>query len=421
MQGRGEFVLTVRTTVDLDTQFAAEQVLETTVQSHGRANNFSTGALVAMEPGGAVRALVGGVDYGESQFNRATRARRQPGSSFKTYVYAAALENGYDERTMLRDRSPACGRWSPRNYNGSFGSGARVTMQDAFKRSLNTTAVALSLDVGRSNVVAYPDRLGVSGVRPSCSMALGDTGITPLEHTAGYAVFANGGKAAKPYAILEVFNSTGDRVYAHNADNAPSERIVPLAVAEQLNRLMAAVVESGTGRAAELPFTHAVGKTGTSSSYRDAWFMGFTGQYVTGVWLGNDNYRPMTRNRGGVTGGSYPAQIWQQFMSLAHRSMDIPTIPGLRPHPVQIAEAQRIAALPQSTPSDQLDAAARTQTGLVPDRTRALLSRIEQSIEKAISGVELATPPVTAPPGGNERRAEGLPSLQAASADGRAR
>jgi len=353
MRGRDEYLLTVRTTVDRGLQRAAEKVLETTVQTHRRAYNLSTGALVSMERDGAVRALVGGVDYGESQFNRATRARRQPGSSFKTYVYAAAMQNGYSSRTTLRDRSVRCGRWSPKNYNGSYGSGRRVSMTNAFRRSLNTTAVALSLEIGRKKVVEFVERLGIRGVRPSCSMALGDTGITPLEHTGGYAVFANGGKYARPYGITQIMNSRGQRIYDHAVDEPVDSRILTRRVVENTNRLMHAVVENGTGRRAQLPFTHAVGKTGTSSSYRDAWFMGFTGKYVTGVWLGNDNYRPMYRRggRGGVTGGSLPAQTWQAFMEIAHRSMNIPTIPGLRPHPRQREERARLAELKQRDPT----------------------------------------------------------------------
>lgn len=386
MRGKGSYVLSVRTTVDLELQFAAEQILTSVVNNNGRANNFRTGALVAMQPDGAVRAIVGGVDYGESQFNRATRARRQPGSSFKTYVYAAALENGYSERSRLRDRARRCGRWSPKNYNGSSGSGGRVSMTNAFRRSLNTTAVNLSLDIGRRKVVAFTERLGIRGVRPSCSMALGDTGITPLEHVAGYATFANGGKLAKPYSVLEITNSRGERVYARALDAPPAEQVIEREVVAQTNRLLHAVVEAGTGRRAQLDFTHAVGKTGTSSSYRDAWFVGFTGAYVVGVWLGNDNYRPMYRRsgRGGVTGGSYPAETWKKFMETAHRSMDIPTIPGLSPHPTQVAERRRIAELKSSDPTlAQALAGNRDPNELMPKATRSTLASILANLARA--------------------------------------
>ncbi|MEO1694191.1 MAG: PBP1A family penicillin-binding protein [Pseudomonadota bacterium] len=389
MRGRDEYVLTVRTTVDLDLQEAGEDALKQTVRTYGRSGRFGTGALVSMNPDGAVRALVGGIDYGESQFNRATRARRQPGSSFKTYVYAAALAGRYSERSTLRDSSPRCGRWSPRNYNGSYGSGRRVSMTDAFRRSLNTTAVKLSLELGRRNVVSFVEKLGIPGVRPSCSIALGDTGITPLQHTGGYAVFANGGKEATPYAITEITNSSGQRVYVRARDADAREQLIPERAVQQTNRLMFAVTTAGTGKRANLDFTHAVGKTGTSSSYRDAWFMGFTGELVTGVWLGNDNYRPMRkRGGGGVTGGSYPAQTWKAFNERAHTSMNIPTIPGLRTHPRQVAERQRLAALRVSDPSLS---AARANAEEAPDggisaSTAKILGAIKADLERIEGG-----------------------------------
>ncbi len=384
MKGQNKFVLTARLTVDLELQNLAENTMESLVNTYGRSNNFSSGALVSMEPDGAVRALVGGIDYGESQFNRATRARRQPGSSFKAYVYATGLMNGYSIRSRLRDSSPRCGRWSPRNYNGSYGSGRRVSMTDAFRRSLNTTAVAISLDVGRQKVIDFTKQLGIEGVRRSCSIALGDTGITLLEHTGGYAAFANGGMKVTPYGLLEIYDSRGQLAYSRQRDEPKPKRVMPLQVAQQMNTLLHSVVEAGTARRAKLEFTHAVGKTGTSSSYRDALFMGFTGRYVTGVWVGNDNYRPMRRRGGGVTGGSFPAQAWQAYMSVAHRDYDIPTIPGLEPHPTQIAERARLAKLRRSDPTlgaDRQTDGARV--GRLPVDTRKALNALRRDINKA--------------------------------------
>lgn len=381
MKGKGKYVLTARLTIDLDLQKAAEQTIVSMVETNGRSRRFRTGALVSMSPDGAVRALVGGVDYGDNQFNRATRARRQPGSSFKAYVYASGLMNGYTIDTRLRDVSPRCGRWSPKNYNGSYGSGRRVSMTEAFRRSLNTTAVAISLKVGRKRVVALTRELGIKGVRPSCSMALGDTGITLLEHTGGYASFANGGLAVRPYGVLEIYDSRGHVLYNHSRDAPPAKRVFPKRVAEQVNQLLFSVVDAGTGRRAGLDFTHAVGKTGTSSSYRDALFMGFTGQYVTGVWFGNDNYRPMDR----VTGGSFPAQAWQTYMTLAHRSMDIPQIPGLPVHPVQVEERVRLAKIRASDPT----LARREKTGdgrseRLPAATRKALEGLREELRKKL-------------------------------------
>ncbi|MEM7775768.1 MAG: PBP1A family penicillin-binding protein [Pseudomonadota bacterium] len=398
MKGKDKFVLTVRLTVDLGLQRTAEQAIQSIVANNGRGRAFRNGALVSMEPNGAVRALVGGVDYGDSQFNRATNARRQPGSSFKAYVYAAGLMNGYSLNSRLRDSSPRCGRWSPRNYNGSYGSGRRVSMLDAFRRSLNTTAVAISLDVGRNKVIDLTKKLGIKGVRRSCSIALGDTGITLLQHTSGYAAFASGGMKVTPYAVLEIYDSQGKTLYVHSEHGPKPERVMPRRVAESMNILLKSVVDGGTGRRAQLEFTNAVGKTGTSSSYRDALFMGFTGQFVTGVWFGNDDYRPMVNRYGkGVTGGSFPAQAWQTYMAAAHRTMDIPTIPGLQPHPVQVDERARLARLRTSDPTLAPSTSNRNApaSGRLPAATRKVLEALRAKLKglKSAPGESPASAP----------------------------
>ncbi len=385
-KGKGEYILTARTTVDLELQKAAEQALVSTIKKEGRYRRARAGALVSMETDGAVRAIVGGDDYGRSQFNRATSARRQPGSSFKPYVYAVALESGMRPGTTVRDRSRSCGRWSPKNYNGSYGSGRRVPLSYALAKSLNTTAVELSLSLGRDKVMDMVDRLGVSGVRKTCSMALGDGGVTVLEHTGGFATFANGGKLAKPYGILELTNSRGELIYSRERDEPPPPQIVPRRVAEDLNQMLYQVVHAGTGKRAFLDFTHAVGKTGTSSSYRDAWFMGFTGKYVTGVWFGNDDFRPTGR----VTGGSLPAQTWHAYMSVAHKDMNFPTIPGLDTHPTQAAERARVAYLRENDPAFAARSRQKEQGKLLPDRTRRALRALAAAMRKA-NGREPAT------------------------------
>jgi penicillin-binding protein 1A len=383
-QGKGQFVLTARTTIDTGLQKAAEEALVSTIRDAGRRVGAKTGALVSMDTDGAVRAIVGGMDYGESQFNRATAAKRQPGSSFKLYVYAAALENGYNPRSRVRDSSRSCGNWHPSNYSGGGGSGRVLSLGEAFAKSLNTTAAELSFSVGREKVIELAQRIGVPGVKKTCSMALGDGGVTPLEHTGAYATFANAGKLAKPYAILELVSSQGELVYSRERDEPPAPQVVERRFAEQMNQMMQMVVEEGTGKRAALEFTHAVGKTGTSSGYRDAWFMGFTGQLVTGVWIGNDEFRPMNN----ITGGSLPAQIWNSFMSVAHTNMNIPPIPGLPPHPTQVAELQRLAELKRADPSlaqAQTAAAetARKSPSLIADPTREALKRIGVSLRKA--------------------------------------
>lgn len=380
-RSKHQYVLTARTTIDLDMQAKAEQALLTTLRKSGRYKRARSGALVALEVDGALKAMVGGPDYGESQFNRASHAKRQPGSSFKPYVYAAALEKGYTSMSRVRDVSPRCGRWSPKNYSGSRGSGRRLTLSEALARSLNTVAVFLSLKIGRENVIKFMDRIQIKGVRKTCSIALGDGGLTPLEHTGGYATFANGGVLAKPYAILELFNARGELVYSRERDEPPAPQVVKPKVVHQLNQMLHGVVTSGTGRRAQLPFTHVAGKTGTSSSYRDAWFMGYTGKLVTGVWIGNDNFRPTA----GVTGGSLPAQTWQAFNSVAHTSMDFPPIPGLPEHPTQAAERQRLAQLRLSNPDAEKSQAATNlvKKRTLSKRTRDVLLRIDTAMRKA--------------------------------------
>jgi penicillin-binding protein 1A len=385
-EGKGSYVLTARVTVDLDMQRAAQEALVTTLRSAGARSNPFSGAMVAMDPDGAVRAVVGGIDYGESQFNRATNARRQPGSSFKVYVYATALENGYTPRSLVRDASGSCGNWAPRNYSGSGGSGRSLTLTDAFKVSLNTTAADLSFKVGRDKVLEMTRRLGVVGVRRTCSMALGDTGITVMQHTAAYATFANGGKLTRPYAVLELTNSKGEVIYSRERDEPEAPQVIDRRVVEMMNQMMLAVVTEGTGRRAILDFTHAVGKTGTSSGWRDAWFVGFTGALVAGVWVGHDDFRPMWLAGGGVTGGTLPTQAWHAFMSVVHTNRNIPTIVGLTPHPAQVAEQQRLAELKRTDPSlaqAQMAHASQKKSSIMADQTRDALRRLADGMRRA--------------------------------------
>ncbi len=400
MAGKGHFNLIARTTVDLSLQEAAEKALVSALRQRGRAVRADAGALVSMETDGAVRALVGGPDYGESQFNRATKARRQPGSSFKVYVYATALENGYTPTTTVRDASRSCGHWHPQNYNGGHGSGARMPLWLALAKSLNTTAAELSFAVGREKVIEMTQRLGIQGVQKSCSMALGDTGITPIQHVGGVATFANGGRLAKPYAILEIYTANGELVYSRERDEPPAPQIVSREVAEQMNQMLFKVVEEGTGQRAKLDFTHVAGKTGTSTGPKDVWFVGFTGKYVGGVWIGRDDNRPMSA---GTTGGQLAAPIWQQFMSVAHTDMNIPTIPGLSPHPVQAAEQQRIAAMERNKVAASEPAGSRSQS-LMSERTRKALERIVKSLRTASGDEGQEEPAPGAPP--PDRRAD---------------
>ncbi len=375
MRESGEFVLTARTTVDIGLQKAGEDAIQNVLRKHGRARRVKQGALVAMETDGAVRALVGGRDYGESQFNRATHAQRQPGSSFKPYVYLTALENGYTPDTIVLDGPISCGRWSPRNYSGGYRG--RLPMKHALMRSLNTVAVRLSLSVGREKVLANVHKIGHTKVKKTCSMALGDTSLTLLAHTGGFAVFASGGMSVKPYAIEEIRNSFGKLLYTRERNAPKLKRIFERSKIEQLNSMLALVVASGTARRAQLPFTYAVGKTGTSSAWRDGWFMGFTGQYVAGTWFGNDDYSPTNR----VTGGNLPAMAWKDFMMFAHATYNIPQIPGLPVHPAQAVEQQRIADLQRI--ETRLGRGPTAALYRMPERTLESLETIKRLLENA--------------------------------------
>lgn len=268
-----------------------------------------------------------------------------------------------------------------------------MPMYRAMARSLNVPAVEMSFKVGRDKVIEMTRRLGIKGIRKSCSMALGDRGITPLEHAGGIATFANGGKLARPYGILDIVNSKGELIYSRDRDEPEAPQVIKRKVAEQMNWMLQQVVENGTAKRAQLSFTHAVGKTGTSTGPKDVWFVGFTGKYVGVVWLGNDNNRPMS----GTTGGQYAAPVWHSFMSVAHKDMNIPTIPGLRPHPVQLAEQRRLAAL-GGPPTSLADRNEKASSRLMSDAARDALRRVARAMRKAAGIKEPEPPPNTIPP-----------------------
>ncbi len=415
MKGKQDHILLAKTTVDIPLQKAAEQSLVQTIKQYGHARNFDQGAMVVMEPDGAVRAVVGGKDYGESQFNRATHAFRQPGSSFKPYVYLTALENGYKPTTVVSGSGAVCGRWSPKNYSG--GGGGRMMIKDALAKSINTIAVKVSLDVGREKVMANMVKLGVTHLKKTCSLALGDQGMTPLEHTRNFAVFASGGIETHSYGIDEIRTLQGDLRYAHDRDEPARKQIFDRKVVETLNTMLQGVVTYGTGKKTQLDYTYNVGKTGTSTAYRDAWFVGFTGQYVAGVWLGNDDFTPMAR----VTGGSFPAETWHNFMVQAHDTDNIAQIPGLPLHPVQIAEQERIAAAQQAnaTPGTA-DIPAPTPESVkdMSPATRQILQSIGTLLKEARPLAPSETPRPDRAEAPAPQPADGKPPSSLASATG---
>jgi penicillin-binding protein 1A len=304
--------LTVLTTLDPALQEAAQAALAGALAREGTALAVSQGALLALTPEGAVRAMVGGRDYGMSQFNRATQAMRQPGSAFKPIVYLAALEEGYTPAERVLDAPITVGDWSPRNYDDRYYG--EVSLEEAFARSLNSAAVRLIRDVGVKAVIKMARRLGVTADLPSeATLSLGSAGLPLLELVQAYAAIPSGGVRVLAHGITEIRDSAGATIYRRQGSGA-GRAVSGETVAGMLG-LMAAVVETGTGRAARLeaPLGPAYGKTGTSQDFRDAWFVGFAGGLVTGVWLGNDDARAMNR----VTGGTLPARLWQGFMTTA--------------------------------------------------------------------------------------------------------
>ncbi|MFW6077129.1 MAG: transglycosylase domain-containing protein [Hyphomicrobiales bacterium] len=308
----GEYVLEVKTTLDIETHQAAHRILNEMLEEEGPQVDASQAALVAMEPDGALKAIIGGRDYEDSQFNRATEARRQPGSAFKPFVYLAALRNGFEPNSIVNDTAVWIGNWSPQNYNRRYSG--RTTLTNALARSINTIPVHLMRAIGRKPIIDTAHLVGIESEMLSVpSLPLGTNEVTLMEMTSGYATFANSGRLAKPHSVLEIRRPSGDVIYARER-NAPRPRqVVPESTIADLNYMMNQVVVNGTGRRAQLGFTPQAGKTGTTQDHRDAWFIGYTAHLVTGVWFGNDDSSGMKK----VTGGSLPAMTWQRFMTEA--------------------------------------------------------------------------------------------------------
>ncbi|MGA6968696.1 MAG: PBP1A family penicillin-binding protein, partial [Xanthobacteraceae bacterium] len=333
-----ERVFVVRLALDVDLQKHAEQAVENSIRQYGREYNAHQGASVLMDTDGAVRAMVGGRDYAESQFNRATDALRQPGSSFKPYVYATALMNGFKPTSIVVD-SPVCiGNWCPKNYGGGFGGA--MTLTEALKRSVNIIAVKLSISlgngnakIGRAKIREVARKAGLRTPLPDTpSMPIGADEVTVLDHTGGYTMFANAGKAHTPHAVLEVRSGAGELIWRWDRDGKKPVQVIPPQVAFDMVNMMTKVVEEGTAKRAILEGIKAAGKTGTTNSYRDAWFVGYTGNFVCGVWFGNDDYSPLNR----MTGGSLPAQTWHEIMAYAHQGVELKNITGVGPNGLSV-------------------------------------------------------------------------------------
>ena len=315
--------LVIHTTLDLRLQAATEKAIARHLDKSGAKLAVSEAAAVVMSPDGAVRAMVGGRDYADSQFNRATQALRQPGSAFKPFVYMAAVENGLKADDVVTDAPIKIGRWKPRNFTNRYEG--PVSVETALAKSLNTATVRIAQDVGPKAIVAAAHRMGInSPLKPELSLALGTGEVTLLELTGAYAPFANGGAAVLPYTILDVAERSGAVLYRREGGGL-GQVIAPDTV-QTMNKMMVQVIANGTGGAAGFGFP-AAGKTGTSSDFRDAWFMGYTTDYVAGVWVGNDSGAEMK----GVSGGGLPAQMWHDVMAAAHVGHEMHDLPGLAP------------------------------------------------------------------------------------------
>ncbi len=312
----------VTTTFLMPVQNAAERALGAVLDQAGDAKNVDQGALVAMAPDGAVRALVGGRNYTESQFNRAVLARRQPGSAFKPFVYLAALEHGMTPETVREDAPVNIKGWQPANYTRDyFGP---VSLTRALSMSLNTVAVKLGQEVGIKNVIRTAQKLGINApLANNASLALGTSEVSPLELTAAYAAFANGGVSATPYVIRRIRTVEGKVIYERKEHSR--SRVIDAGTLAQINGMMRETLISGTAKKAELPGWVAAGKTGTTQDHKDAWFVGYTGALVATVWLGNDDGDPMKK----VTGSGLPVDVWSRFMKQALAGVPAQPLPGL--------------------------------------------------------------------------------------------
>jgi penicillin-binding protein 1A len=312
--------IVVDTTVDLSLQKLAEKSIRRLINENGKKLDVSQGALVSIDDSGAVRAMVGGYDYSTSQFDRASEARRQPGSAFKPFVYMAALEAGRTPDSVRNDAPIKIGKWTPDNYGGKYYG--KVTLATALAKSLNSVAAQLTMEVGPKAVVEAAHRMGIqSDLRAETSIALGTSEVTPLELTAAYVPFANGGFRPEIHFISKITDAKGKVLYQNKSGGAP--RVVSPEVVGMMNSMMAGTVETGTARKAAFAWPSA-GKTGTSQNSRDAWFIGYTANLTTGVWFGNDDGSPMKR----VTGGSLPALAWHEFMVAAHEGVPVKPLPG---------------------------------------------------------------------------------------------
>jgi penicillin-binding protein 1A len=320
--------LVVETTIDLPIQADAERAIREATAADAAARGVQQAALVALDGEGRVRAYVGGVDYSDSQFDRASDARRQAGSSFKPFVYLTAMEAGRTPDTPAVDEPIKIGNWEPHNFTNRYLG--PITLQTALSQSINTVAARLANEVGTQNVARTAHRLGITTpIQTDPSMALGAVEVAPIEMAQAYAAFANGGYGVKAYGIERIRTAAGRVLYDHSVAKPPRVQVIGNPSLQYMNQMMRQVLVSGSGAGARVSGYDLAGKTGTTSDYRDAWFIGYTGGFTAAVWVGRDNNTPMRA----VTGGTFPARIWRSFMTGALPRLRVSAIPGGEPAP----------------------------------------------------------------------------------------
>jgi len=409
-----ERVFVVRTAIDMNVQRAAEAAVENNLRQFGRDYHATQSAAVLADLDGGVRAMVGGRDYGTSQFNRAVDAMRQPGSSFKPYVYATALMNGFKPTSIVVDGPVCIGNWCPQNYGRSY-SGS-MTLTQAITRSINVIPVKLSIAMGgrdgpragRAKIVETARKMGIKApLTDTPSLPIGSTEVSVLEHTVAYATFPNRGRAVTPHAALEVRSAGGDLVWRWDRDGKKPTQAIPQQVATDMAEMMSHVVYEGTARRAIIDGVPAAGKTGTTNAFRDAWFVGYTGNFTAGVWFGNDDYSSTNR----MTGGSLPAMTWRAIMVAAHQGVEIKDIPGVtlgKKVPNAVASANAAAPGVGEAPAGPPPVLTR--------RGADILVRVEKMMDDAAKAVADAPPQKTTSTGAPAPVAENVAAATQGSA-----
>jgi penicillin-binding protein 1A len=353
--GQPQEDLVVETTLDLSIQANGEHAVRLITDRDAKTRGVQQAALIAVDGEGRIRAYVGGTDYGQSQFDRVTTARRQAGSSWKPFVYLTAMEAGRTPDTAVVDEPLKIGNWEPKNYTGKYLG--PITLQVALAQSINTVAARLANEIGTATVAQTARRLGItSPIQTAPSMALGAVEVSPLEMAQAYAAFSNGGYQVKAYGIERIRTGAGKVLFDHGLGSPAHAQVIGQPALSEMIQMMRQVLVSGTGVKARVPGYDLAGKTGTTSDYRDAWFVGYTGGFTTAVWTGRDDNTPMRR----VTGGGSPAEIWRSFMATSLPRLGVQTIPGATAPTDAIGDLLN----PSGEPAEQSPAAAQA-----PDET----------------------------------------------------